>query len=103
MNPSIQKFTALVQQHPANEMARFSLGKALFDAADYTGALQQFEVALQKRADWMVVVILSGKAHLSLGDKAKARNCFERALELAIAQNHEGPREEMRLLLGELA
>ena len=103
MNPSIQKFTALVEQHPGNELARFSLGKALFDAADYTGALQQFEIALKKRGDWMVVVILSGKAHLALGDQPKARSCFERALELAIAQNHEGPREEMRQLLGELA
>jgi Tfp pilus assembly protein PilF len=50
----------------------------------------------------MVVQILIGKCDLQAGDKAAARKAFERALQLAIEQNHEGPREEMEQMLGEL-
>ena len=65
-------------------------------------AREQFVAALQKKPDWMVVQILIGKCDLQAGDKAGAKQAFERALQLAIEQNHEGPREEMEQMLGEM-
>ena len=102
MNEMISRSEKLVQQFPENELGRFSLGKALFDAGEFARAREHLEVALAKKPDWMVVQILIGKCELALGNKAKARADFERALQLAIEQNHEGPQLEMEQALAEL-
>lgn len=104
MNPTpiIERHRKLVADHPENELARFSLGKAYFDMGEWTLALEQFEVALRKRSDWMVVQILAGKCALSLGNREEARAAFVRARELAVAQGHEGPLAELEALLAGL-
>lgn len=102
MNEVIARYEKMVEQAPENELARFSLGKALFDAGDFLKAREQFEIAIRKKPDWMVVQILIGKCELALGNKAKAKADFERALQLAIEQNHEGPQMEMEEMIAEL-
>ena len=102
MNETIARYEKMVEQFPQNELARFSLGKALFDAGEFEGARKHLEAALVKKPDWMVVQILVGKCELSLGHKASAKAAFERALQLAIDQNHEGPQMEMEQALAEL-
>ena len=92
----------LVRQHPENELARFSLGRALFDAGDFPGAREQLEVALRRKPDWMVVQILLGKCDLAQGFADAARSAFERALQLARQQHHEGPEAELLELLSGL-
>ena len=102
MNTDIEKHRALVDQFPDNEMARFSLGKALHDAGQLAEAKEQFVIALERKPDWMIVQILAGKCDLALGDTTAAKAAFERGRELAIEQEHDGPREEMDALLAEL-
>ena len=104
MNPPdpFERQRLLVQQYPNNELARFSLGKALFDAGQTAAAREQLQVALDRKPDWMAVQILLGKCALALGDRASARAAFERARDLAVAQHHEGPLAEMEDLLSEL-
>jgi tetratricopeptide (TPR) repeat protein len=102
MNETIARYEQMVAQFPQNELGRFSLGKALFDAGDFARAKEHLEVALQRKPDWMVVQILIGKCDLSLGHKAAAKAAFERALKLAIEQSHEGPQMEMEQALAEL-
>jgi Flp pilus assembly protein TadD len=102
MNDAIARHQKMVDQFPQNELARFSLGKALFDAQQFAFAKEHFSVAIAKKPDWMVVQILIGKCDLALGDKAAARTAFQRALQLAIDQHHEGPQVEMEQALAEL-
>ncbi len=102
MNDAIARHQKMVEQFPQNELARFSLGKALFDAQQFAQAQEHFTVALAKKPDWMVVQILIGKSALALGDKPAAKTAFQRALDLAIAQHHEGPQMEMEQALAEL-
>jgi tetratricopeptide (TPR) repeat protein len=102
MNEAIARHKKLLEQYPDNELARFSLGKAYFDAGHFAEAKEQFDFAIAKKPDWMVVQILIGKCELSLGNKAAAKISFERAKQLAIEQNHEGPFAEMEQLLAEL-
>ncbi len=102
MNDAVARWQKLVEQQPNNELARFSLGKAWFDLGECAAAKEQFQIALAKKPDWMVAQILIGKCELSLGNNAAAKSAFERALELAIAQHHEGPQAEMEVLLAEL-
>ena len=93
----------MVAQHPQNELARYSLGRALFDLGEFTEAKEHLRLALEKKPDWMVVQILLGKCDLELGDRASAVTAFQRARELAIAQHHEGPLAELEELLSELS
>jgi Flp pilus assembly protein TadD len=102
MNDTIVRHEKMVAQFPQNELARFSLGKALFDAGEFVRAKEHLSVALAKKADWMVVQILIGKCDLSLGDRAAAKVAFQRALQLAIEQHHEGPQSEIEQALAEL-
>ena len=102
MNDAIARHQAMVAQYPDNELARFSLGKAFFDAGQFAEAKPHLEFALSKRADWMVVQILIGRCEIGLGNKEAARAAIEQAHRLALAQNHEGPRRETELLLQQL-
>jgi Flp pilus assembly protein TadD len=102
MNDAIARHQKMVEQFPQNELARFSLGKALYDAQQFASAKEHFSVAITKKPDWMVVQILIGKCDLALGDKSTARTAFQRALQLAIDQHHEGPQMEMEQALAEL-
>jgi tetratricopeptide (TPR) repeat protein len=102
MNEIIARHSKMVEQFPQNELARFSLGKALFDAGDFKRAKEHFDVALIRKPDWMVVQILTGKCELALGNKLAAKAAFENALRLAIEQHHEGPQAEMEQALAEL-
>ena len=103
VHPSLVRPLRMVAGHPANELARFSLGKVHYNLGDFVRAREQLAVALEKKPDWMVVQILVGRCDLALGDKAAARTAFERARLLAIEQNHEGPLAEMNQALEELA
>jgi hypothetical protein len=47
----------------------------------------------------MVVQILIGKCDLALGNKPAAKVSFEKARQLAIDQDHEGPLAEMNEIL----
>jgi uncharacterized protein HemY len=102
MSDLIARYEQMVQQHPQNELGRFSLGKALFDTGRFAEAKEHLNVALHKKPDWMVVQILVGKCDLALGDKAAAKAAFQCALDLAIAQHHEGPQAEMEQALADL-
>lgn len=99
MNENIERYRKLLEQYPNNELARFSLGKAYFDLEQFADAKREFQLALAKKPDWMVVQILIGKCDLSLGDKPAAKTAFERARQLATEQNHEGPLAEMNEIL----
>ncbi len=102
MNDTIARHEKMVAQFPQNELARFSLGKAWFDAGEFARAKEHLTTALAKKPDWMVVQILIGKCDLATGNKAGAKTAFERAWQLAVEQHHEGPQAEMEQALAEL-
>ena len=99
MSDPLLRQRQMVQQYPQNELARFSLGKALFDLGEFAEAREHFTVALAQRPDWMVVQILLGKCELQLGNLATAKAALERGLQLAIEQRHEGPQTELEEIL----
>ncbi len=91
-----------VEQFPDGELFRFSLGKALFDSGDFTGAIEHLDAALSKKPDWMLVAILLGRCWIKQGNRDKARHYLELGRKLAIEQKHDGPLEETTALLAEL-
>jgi uncharacterized protein HemY len=98
----IAKYEGLLKAHPDDELLLFSLGKALYDAGRVPEAETRLRAALKAKPDWMVVTMLLAKIALQQNDKAAARALYERGLELAIAQEHDGPRDEIRAALAKL-
>lgn len=101
MSELIERWERVVATQPGNDLARFSLAKACFDAGRFADARDHFTLALNRKPDWMVVQILLGKCLAALGDPAAARDAFRRAHQLAIEQHHEGPQAELEQLLAD--
>lgn len=99
MNDAITRYQKMVEQNPDNELARFSLGKALFDQGDHAAAREHFAVAAANKPDWMAVQILLGRCEIQLGHPAVAKAILEKARDLARQQGHVGPLEQVEELL----
>ena len=87
------------QKFPDNDLSRFNLAQAYVDAGDYANAIEHLRALCAKKPDWMVVHIQLGKSLLAIGNSAEAKPILEHALQLAIAQHHDTPREELEELL----
>jgi predicted Zn-dependent protease len=98
----IAKYEALLKARPNDELIMFSLGKALLDAGRVDEAEAQLRAALEMKPDWMIVTMLLAKIAGQKGDKAAAKALWAKGLELAVAQDHEGPREECGAELAKL-
>lgn len=96
------QFAVLVAQQPANELFRFSLAQALLSEGQANAATEHLIACANQKPDWMMPRILLGKALLRLGRPAEARPWLEQALQLALAQEHEDPANELRSLLADL-
>ncbi len=96
-----EHFTSLVARQPDNELFRFSLAQALLNENRPADALGHLQVCAGKKAEWMMPRILLGRTLLALGRKPEARPWLEQALQLALAQHHEDPEQEVRALLAE--
>jgi predicted Zn-dependent protease len=101
-NDRIERARLIWQKNPDHELARFNLAQAYFDAADYPRAVEFLRPLCASKPDWMVVHILLGKSLIALAQISEARPILEHALQLAIAQHHDGPREELTELLNTL-
>ena len=98
-NDRIAKALELWQRFPENDLSRFNLAQAYVDANDYANAMVHLRALCQKKSDWMVVHIQLGKSLIALGRSAEAKPILEHARQLAIAQHHDTPREELEELL----
>lgn len=101
-NNRIEHFQKLVASQPENELFRFSLAQALLAQNRGDEARPHFEYCIARKPDWMIPRIILGKWFLQNGDSAAARPLLERALGLAIEQNHDDPAHELQALLAEL-
>lgn len=101
-DPRIARFRDLLNQHPDNKMFRFSLAQALEAAGESAEAETHYRHCVDADSDWMLPRILLGKLLHQSGRSAEAKPLLERALELAIAQDHEDPAAELTALLNEL-
>jgi len=98
-NDRIAKARELYEKFPGNDLSRFNLAQAYCDAGDFAGALEHLQALAGKKRDWMVVQILLGKALIALDRRAEAKTVLEDALQLAITQHHDSPRDELTELL----
>jgi len=98
-NERITQAQELLARFPENDLARFSLAQALLAGDDQAGAAEHLRPLCAKKPDWMVIHILLGKCLLAAGERDEAQALLTHAHQLAIAQHHDGPREELEALL----
>ena len=95
-------FLPKVEAKPDNMLFRFSLGQALYDEGVIAASIPHLQVCADSRDDWMLPRILLGKALLQESQSTQAKPILATALELAIAQHHLDPAEELRGILEDL-
>jgi Flp pilus assembly protein TadD len=98
----IAKWTEVVHRSPDDELARFTLARALLEAGKLKEARVQFEKVVAMKDDWMMAWILLGRCCVELGDGTAARPALAKARALAIEQRHEDPLVEIDELLESL-
>jgi Flp pilus assembly protein TadD len=102
LQAKIDKFAALVAKNPENELARFSLGSALFEAGRFADAEPHFAKALALKGDWVMAYILRARCLIRLGRVDEARPLLATGRRHSLAQHHEAPVEEIDEILAEL-
>lgn len=102
MSARSEFFRRHVAADPANPLFRFSLGQALWSEGRPADAIEHLRLAADSKADWMMPRILLGKCLLSVAAPEEAKAVLSAALDLAVAQGHEEPEEELRALLAGL-
>src|SRR5262245_49904286 len=102
LQAKIDKFAALAAKHPDSELARYSLGSALFEAGRFADAEPHFRRALELKSDWVMAYILRARCLIRTGRKDEARPLLALGREHSIAQKHDGPVEEIDEILAEL-
>jgi tetratricopeptide (TPR) repeat protein len=98
----IEKWRKLVEKNPDNELARYSLASAFFDAGRFADAEPHFARALELKDDWVMAYILRARCLIRLGRVDEARPLLARGRDHSIRQRHESPVEEIDAILAEL-
>ena len=97
-----EKWRKLVEKNPDNELARYSLGSALFEAGQFADAEPHFARALELKPDWVMAYILRARCLIRLGRVDEARPLLAQGRTHSIQQHHDAPVEEIDAILAEL-
>lgn len=98
----IEQFRKMANDDPNNELAHFSLGRALLDSGDTSSAIDSFQQALSLNANISKVYQLLAEAHLKLNDRGSAVAALTRGVQVADARGDVLPKNQMIASLTEL-
>ena len=101
MSDRCSLFRKKLEENPDNHLFRFILSQALFEEGNLAECMEELQVCLERRPDWMIAALLLGKAKIKAGSLEEARRILEATVKMAQEQDHEGPEEEARSLLSE--
>ncbi|HRK31553.1 MAG TPA: Fe(2+)-trafficking protein [Tepidisphaeraceae bacterium] len=98
----IEQFRKMASDDPTNELAHFSLGKALLDSGDYQAAADSLRRAIGLNANISKVYQLLGQALLKLGDQPSAIATFTEGVGVADRRGDLLNKNDMLACLKEL-
>jgi tetratricopeptide (TPR) repeat protein len=98
----IERWQGFVANDPENKLHQFALAGAYLQATDYAAGEQAYGRCLELDPQWMMAAIKRGRCLVELGRTEEARAALELGAELAQAQNHDEPFEEIRELMDQL-
>ncbi len=95
----IEQFRKMTDADPTNEIGHFSLGRELFAADDFAGAVQSLRRVIELNPNISKAYQLIGQALLKQGDKNGAVEIWTQGVKTADARGELMPRNEMIQLL----
>lgn len=103
MNAALQdriaQFRKMAQDDPENELGHFSLGKALFEDAQFVDAAVAFQKTVELNPQISKAYQLLGQSLISAGNPAGAIAYLTKGFEIADERGENMPRDEMAKLL----
>ena len=98
----IAQFQNMAQADPENEMAHFSLGKALFDAGRFAESAQSFLRCTELAPSMSKAYQLAAESSIKAGDKDMAAQVATRGFAIAAERGDLMPKNAMADLLKSL-
>jgi tetratricopeptide (TPR) repeat protein len=99
----ITKARGLVERFGDRSPPHFSLGRALHDAGDWSGAEVSYNEAARLQPDLLMAWLHRAECLLEIGRLDDAAACATHARNLAKSQGHSGPLAEADELLDAIA
>src|SRR5262245_52745908 len=101
-NDRITQFRKMANDDPTNELAHFSLGRALADAGEHEEAVDSYRRAIERNPNISKVYHLLATSLLKLNEREAAVTALTAGVKVADARGDQMPRREMAALLAEL-
>ena len=98
----IDRFRALTDADPTNELGFFSLGRALMDAGKPAEAVPALQRVIALNSGFSKAYALLGQAQRASGDEAGAIDTLTRGYRVAHDKGDLMPRNDMAMLLKEM-
>jgi Fe-S cluster biosynthesis and repair protein YggX len=98
----IAQFRKMATDDPTNELAHFSLGKALLEDHQHAEAAQCFAETVRLNSDFSKAYQLQAQCLTQLGKKTEAIEVLRKGFAVADARGDRMPRDDMAGMLKEL-
>jgi len=89
----------MVEQDPANSFARYGLAMELLKSGDYSAAIAEFETLLRRDESYAAAYFHGGQASEKAGDLEKAREFYEKGIEVTTRKGDAHTRSEIEAAL----
>jgi uncharacterized protein HemY len=99
----IKQLENLVEADPEDHLGFFMLGKLYLDTKQYEEAASRFERCLELKPDYSAAWRFAGDAHRLADQREKAREVYERGIEVANANGDLQTVKEMQAFLRKLS
>jgi Fe-S cluster biosynthesis and repair protein YggX len=98
----IEQFRKMANDDPTNELAHFTLGKALAESGDHAGAIESYRRAIGLNANISKVYQLLAQSLLKTGDQGAAVATLTEGVKVADRRGDLLPKNEMIAALKDL-
>jgi tetratricopeptide (TPR) repeat protein len=95
----IDVLRTFIAGHPADPFPRYALALEYRNGDRLTEARDEFAALMRDHADYVAAYLHAGNTHLALGDRAAARETFERGIEASIRRGDGHARGELESAL----
>lgn len=99
MQNRIEVFTQMLEADPNNSMVLFGLANEYQKVEDWQKTVETLEDYLTKADDEGAAYGMLAKAYERIGEREKARNAYEKGIEVSMAHNHPSMASDYRMTL----
>jgi tetratricopeptide (TPR) repeat protein len=97
-----QQYLELTKEFPDSPMGFFSLGKLYLELRRYEEAATALDTAIKLDPSYAAALVSLGEAYAGAGKPEQARSTWEKAIEHARSQKHNGLAAEIEEKIEEL-